>query len=60
MLDIGESKYGPYPISCNSTGRNKQIVNNKSQIEIDVVNEITGIEKVYLVYSGKVFLKRWR
>lgn len=60
MLDIGESKYGPYPISCNSTGRNKQIVNNKSQIEIDVVNEITGIEKVYLVYSRKVFLKRWR
>lgn len=42
MLGIGESKYGPYPISSNSTGRNNQIVNNKSQIEIDVVNEITG------------------
>lgn len=58
MLDIRENKYGPFSINSNSIGRNKQIT-NMSQIETDVVNEISGVENVYLIYSEKGFLKKW-
>lgn len=37
----------------------KRHILNKSQIEIYAVDEIIGVEKVYLVYSGEVFMKWW-
>lgn len=60
MLDIRENNYGPSSINSNSIGRNKRIINNRSQIETDVVNEVSGVENVFLIYSEKGVLKKWR
>ena len=59
MLDIRENKYGPSSKNSNYVGRNKQILNNKSQIETDVVDEMSGLDSVYLIHSEKGFLNKW-